>query len=465
MQQNAKNVQTVVQAVQPLLTRLALLENPADFLSGWLEQLALPVDGLLALGAGLAGERAGAAAHAVFAECVRRQPANPVAQHNLGVTLQMLGRFEEAAAAFRLAAALQTPQAGAASLAAEGVVLRQTGDLAAAEALLQRARELGQDTPETRWNLALTLLSAGRYGAAWPLFESRYQRPDKPSWAIMDETQWPLWRGEPLAGKRLLVVGEQGLGDQIQFASLLPLIAAQAAEVEMLVSPGLETLFSGLPALRAVHAARPRHMHFDYWVYLMSLPLHLGLDTPEKLAPGPATFAVDGKKQQKFATRIDAAAGGRPKVGLVWAGNPAHANDRFRSLSLDTLAPVLAVDVCWVALQREVPASDRNSLWRRHCIDLGPELESMADTAAALSQLDLLITIDSAPAHLAASLGIPTWMLLPNNVDWRWPRTGNSTFWYEALRLFHQSLLGDWTPPVAKLRRELAAFSTRQGPR
>lgn len=460
MQQTEQTAQSVLQAVQPLLERLAHLEAPESFVCDWLKTLVLPDEALLTLGAALVGKGAIEAAHAVFAESRRRDPANPVALHNLGVTLQQLGRFGEAAAAFRQAAALQPAAQGAASIAAEGVVLRQAGELVAAEQLLRHARELGQDTPDIRWNLALTLLNAGRFDAAWPLFESRYERPDKPSWAIMDETQWPMWRGEPLAGKRLLVVGEQGLGDQIQFASLLPLVAAQASEVEMLVSPGLEQLFAGLPGLKAVHAARPRHRAFDYWVYLLSLPLRLGLDNPDKLAPGPAPFAVDAALTAKFASRLQSAAKGRRKVGLVWAGNPAHANDRFRSMPLDQLAPLLALDVCWVGLQRDLPARDRSSPWLARLENLGPDLASMADTAAALSQLDLLVSIDSAPAHLAASLNLPTWMLLPQNVDWRWPRQDEKTFWYPSMHLFHQTRLGDWSAPLAEIRKRLARMTT-----
>lgn len=460
MQQTEQTAQSVLQAIQPLLERLAHLEAPERFVCDWLPTLTLANEALLGLGAALVGRGAIETAHAVFAEVCRRDSSNPVAQHNRGVTLQQLGHFAEAAHAFRRAAALQTPAQGAASIAAEGVVLRQAGELAAAEQLLRRACELGQDTPDIRWNLALTLLNAGRYGAAWPLFESRYERPDKPSWAIMDETQWPMWRGEDLSGKRLLVVGEQGLGDQIQFASLLPLVAAQASEVEMLVSPGVAELFAGLPGLKAVHAARPRHLAFDYWVYLLSLPLHLGLDTPEKLAPGPAPFAVDAALAAKFASRLHASARGRLKVGLVWAGNPAHANDRFRSMPLDQLAPLLALDVCWVGLQRDLPARDRDSPWLSRLENLGPDLASMADTAAALSQLDLLISIDSAPAHLAASLKLPTWVLLPQNVDWRWPRSGATTFWYAAMRLYHQRKLGDWSAPLGEIRKRLARMCT-----
>lgn len=460
MQQTELTAQSVLDAIQPLLERLASLEAPESFVCAWLKTLALPAEALLALGAALIGKGANEAACAVFAETVRRHADNPVARHNHGVALQLLGRFDEAATAFRQAAALQSPEQGIASLSAEGVVLRQAGQLDAAEHLLRQACALGQDTPDIRWNLALTLLNAGKFGAAWPLYESRYERPDKPSWAIMDETQWPMWRGEPLAGKRLLVVGEQGLGDQIQFSSLLPLVAAQASEVEMLVSPGLPQLFAGLPGLKAVHAARPRHLDFDYWVYLLSLPLHLGLDTPAKLAPGPAPFTVDAVLAAKFAARLAAVAGGRLKVGLVWAGNPVHANDRFRSMQLDQLAPLLALDVCWVSLQRDLPARDQNSPWLPRLENLGPELSSMANTAAALSQLDLLISIDSAPAHLAASLNLPTWMFLPQNVDWRWPRDGETTFWYPTMRLFHQTRLGDWAAPLAGMRKQLARLST-----
>lgn len=460
MRPSENNAPSLLQTVQPLLERLAQLEAPENFVCEWLKTLALTGEAMLTLGANLITQGATEAGRAVFAECCRRDATNPVAHHNLGVALHLLGRFDAAANAFRQASNLLPSGQGAASIAAQGVALRQAGQLESAEEVLRHAITLAQDTPDIRWNLALTLLNAGKYSDAWPLFESRYERPQKPSWAIMDETQWPMWRGEPLAGKRLLVVGEQGLGDQIQFSSLLPLVASQAQDVELLVSPGVHQLFKGLPGLKDVHEIRPRHLHFDYWVYLLSLPLHLGLDSPEKLAPGPAPFAVDSALVEKFSTRLQTVARGRRKIGLVWAGNPDHANDRFRSMQLAQLAPLLALDICWVSLQRDLPKRDQESPLLSKLENFGPELGGMHHTAAVLSQLDLLISIDSAPAHLAASLNVPTWMLLPQNVDWRWPREGEKTFWYSAMRLFHQTTQGDWSAPIARILQQLACLPT-----
>jgi tetratricopeptide (TPR) repeat protein len=452
-----------LQIIKPLLSRLATLEPGSEFLAQWLQQPVLPRAALLELGAQLVGQGDPEAARSVFAECVRRQPADPVARHNLGVALQQLGHFDAAVEAFQESRRHQPAKEAGNTISAQGVALRQAGHLAAAEQLFREAMNNGHDTPESRWNLALTLLNGGNFGAAWPLYESRHERPDKPSWAIMDEQQWPMWRGEALAGKRLLVVGEQGLGDQIQFASLLPTVYAQAAAVDMLVSPGLQQLFSTLPGLGAVHETRPRHKHYDYWVYLLSLPRHLGLATPDKLAPGQPGFTVDAAKAAAFAERITRQAAGRPKIGLVWAGNPSHGNDRFRSMTLDSLAPLLALDACWVSLQRDLPERDKASPWLSRLLQLGPEFRAMDDTAAAIANLDLVISIDSAPAHLAASLGIPTWVFLPANVDWRWPRRGEQTFWYLAMRLFQQDEAGDWLPPLARVRRRLAELITQPG--
>ena len=132
-------------------------------------------------------------------------------------------------------------------------------------------------------------------------------------------------------------------------------------------------------------------------------------------------------------------------------------------MALDTLAPLLALDVCWVSLQREVPGRDRNSPWLSRLLPLAAEFQGMDDTAAALAGLDLVISIDSAPAHLAASLGIPTWVFLPANVDWRWPYTGEHTFWYPDMHLFHQAEPGNWARPLADMRRRLAAQITSPG--
>ena len=450
--------------IKPLLSRLYELDPTGTGTDNWLARLDVPYPALVALGTDLVAEQAPAAACAVLQECTRRQPGDPQVRHNQGVALQQLGRFNEAAVCFSAAAALQPIADAAPSLAAQGVALRQAGRREEAIEVLRNAICAGHDTPELRWNLSLALLSARRYEEAWPYYESRHVRPDKPSWAIMDESDWPMWRGEPLAGKRLLVVGEQGLGDQIQFRALLPKVRAEGASIDFLVSPGLKPLFEGSAGIEAVHETRPRHKVFDYWAYLLSIPLHLRLNSPERLVDsGTDVLTIPPDKQRYFAELIAGHAPGKLKIGIVWAGNPGHANDRFRSMPLDTLASILALDANWVSLQREIPARDLTSPWRPHLLEIAHDFRSMADTAAAMAGLDLVITIDSAPAHLAARLGIPTWVFLPANVDWRWPHVGETTFWYPSMRLFHQITPGDWTAPVAKVRKQLAKLIAAQG--
>jgi len=460
MQQTETTTQSVLQAIQPLLERLASLEAPESFVCAWLKTLTLPTQALITLGSSLFSDGASLLARAIFAECVRREPDNPIALHNLGVTLQQLGDFENAAHTFHQARCRQALENAGNSLTAEAIAWRHCGNFGAAEQLFRLAIAHGHDTPNTRWGLALTLLSAGCFETAWPLYESRYQRPDKPSWAIMDESQWPMWRGESLTGKRLLLVGEQGLGDQIQFARLIPLIAEQAERVEMLVSPALKGVFASIKELAAVHDVRPRHLEFDYWVYLLSIPLHMGLNTPAALTAKTLTISPNPDLVATYRPLIEAAAGGKKKIGLIWSGNPEQPTNPFRSLELDSLVGILGLDVCWISLQQRIPERDRQSPWLPRLLDLGTGLTSMEETAAILAQLDLLITVDSGPSHLAASLNIPTWVFLSHHLDWRYSRTSKQTFWYPSMTLFHQEKPGDWSVPLANIRQNLAKLIT-----
>ena len=318
------------------------------------------------------------------------------------------GDLEQAVALYR-AALPHEPSHGSHNLA---VALASLGRFDEAETFFRRAIELEPRLPHTRHSLAMLLLGQGRYEEGWPLFEARRRIPGKKTPDF--SARFPEWRGEDLAGRRLLVAWEQGFGDQIQFARFLPALGDAGAEVTFLCAPELVSLFPGAAAA----VANPR---FDYWIPLCSLPHRLGV-TLETI-PAPTAIDVQGP--------------GGGGVGVVARGAPSHANDANRSLGGADAARLLALGR-----------------------DLAPAATGAQDfrqTAEIVSGLDLVICVDTSVAHLAASLGKPTWILLPDrDTDWRWLRGRSDSPWYPSARLFRQARPGDWSGVLDRVEAELA---------
>jgi len=307
-----------------------------------------------------------------------------------------------------------------------GVVYVTTGRLAEAEAALRAALAADPAQAATRHSLAMLLLSLGRYAEGWPLHEARRQvaalkinRPNLP---------YPEWRGEDLGGRRLLVVTEQGLGDQIQFARFLPQLVARRAQVTFACAPALAPLFEGLGVTVTPVREGQALPDADCWTLLMSLPLRLGL-TLEEVSGAP------------YLAPAPVAAGGG--VGVAAQGAPSHSNDRFRSLDPGSAGELL-------------------TLGR----DLAPEATGAADfldTARIVAGLDLVISVDTSVAHLAGAMGKPVWILLPAvETDWRWLRGRDDSPWYGSARLYRQASPGDWGPVVRRVAADLAALGLPQ---
>ncbi len=309
------------------------------------------------------------------------------------------------------------------------------------------------------WNLSLALLSAGNFLAGWKEYEWRWQ------WDRFPEPRRilpaPLWRREPLEGKRILVWGEQGYGDILQFAPLVPRLAAQGAEVLFEVpTPLVRLLRQSLDGVRVIERPANPHslsvdMPLDFVLPQMSLPERLGL-TPQDL-PLSATARLHPLPgdQQSWAKRL--AAETRPKVGLVWAGRPEHAEDALRSMPFTLLRPLLANRrVAWQSLQIGPRAADLAQAEPGSIGDLAPQIGDFADTAAAIANLDLVIAVDTATAHLACGMGKPTWLLLPRVSDWRWSDEVVAGRWYPSLRIFRQAETGDWARLVDQVEAALA---------
>lgn len=320
--------------------------------------------------------------------------------------------------------------------------------LADAERAFANAIRLQPDLAEGHFNRSMPLFLLDRAEEAWAEYEwrwrvAKFERP--PSSA-------PRWTGEPLAGRKLLVHDEQGLGDSLQFSRYLPLLAREHAPVAMACDPRLEDLFrKSFPDI-AIHA-RPSVPAHDLAVPLLNLPRLLG---GTRSFPQPPYLALPEP------ARIDA--GDRFRVGLVWAGNPNHPRDRDRSIPLARLRPLLDVpDVAWFSVQFGPPKAEIVDLGLDTLLaDLGGHLPDMQSVARVFAGLDLLITVDTASCHLAGGLGLPVWVMLPWVPDWRWGMTGTTTAWYPSMRLFRQPAKGEWRSVIDEVGAALVETLSRR---
>ncbi|QIE28893.1 Tetratricopeptide repeat protein (plasmid) [Caballeronia sp. SBC1] len=405
-------------------------------------------------------------AEAAYGQALLIRPDIVEAHNNLGNVLWALHRPADAVAAYRRALALRPDLAeGHHNL---GNVLEELGHLTDAEAAFRRALAIRADYHDAKVSLSTLLLSMGEFEEGWRLYDSRYEQLGFIHHQTQSWLKCPRWRGEALAGKSLLLWQEDGLGDMVQFGRYLPQLKAQgASHVAFACAPALHRLFAAVEGVDAVldhEAAQGRAHEYDYWASPMSAPLHLRT-TPDTI-PDPIRLTPDPLLVEHWRTRLATLPPGR-KVGLVWKGNPKHHNDANRSLpSLATFAPLWSVSgVSFVSLQKgqgeEEGQSPPAGLPLLH---LGTDLRDFADTAAIIGELDLLICVDTAAAHIAASLGKPCWVLLPReDIDWRWMRERDDSPWYpQTLRLFRQAADESWSTAVERVRLAcIAAFSSR----
>lgn len=408
------------------------------------------------LAAALWETRAVAAALGPARQAVRLAPGFADARQNLGAILHDLGRLEVAQRHLAATLALQPDHLGA--LISLGAVLRDLGAVDLACRMLRRAVALAPRHGEAHWTLATTLLVSGRLREGWAEFEWRWQRPG----LTPRRFRQPRWTGGPLAGKTVLLHAEQGRGDSIQFVRYAPLLRERGARVLVQVQAELTRLFRTLAGVEAVLANADPLPPFDLQVPLMSLPgvFGTGLDTIPATVPYlHADPAAVSTWQDRLASLP------RPRIGLVWAGTPTHRNDHNRSIAVESLRPLLAaVSAGWVSLQMGPRRADLRRLAPADTVlDLAPHLTDFAETAAALTTLDLVITVDTAVAHLAGALDRPAWVLLPFAPDWRWLRDRPDTPWYPSLRLFRQTAPGDWAGGVEAVRLALAGVDSHPG--
>lgn len=391
---------------------------------------------------------------AAYRAAVALRPDFAEGWNNLGSALQTLGRPEEAEPALRAAIAADPRYAPAHANLAH--TLLDQGQRAQAALSCLKALTLDPGNPVARWNLAMVQLVTGDYAHGWEGYEARLVKPDTA--AAYPAIPRPLWDGSPKHGGTLLLWAEQGLGDSLQFARFVPEAAARfGGRVVFACQPPLVSLMAGsLPAGSAtVVATGAPPPDCDCWLPLMGLGA-LFAPAPDRIAGRVPYLAAGDDAAAEWRRRW----GGKPAIGLAWAGNARHANDRNRSLPVSLLAPLAArSDVHFVSLQVGARAGDAAAVGLAGRIaDVSAELGDFSDTASLMAALDLVITVDTSVAHLAGALGRPVWTLLPAVPDWRWLLERGDSPWYPTMRLFRQPARGDWAAVIEAVEAALDRF-------
>jgi len=432
----------------------------------------------------LTGDLSAAADH--YFRAVTLAPEAPGAhevRYALGIVLRTLGRRDDAVRELQLAAQAMTtdprPWSALAALALDihdletaaqlidealarnptdadtlnlqGIVYKQMARFGPARSAFDAAIGAAPDHAEARYNRGALRLLMGDMPAAWEDFEWRWFGAGGAPLGVPEGL--PRWQGEPLAGRTVLLAGEQGFGDTIQFVRYAPHIHDKGGRVLLRCRPELHRLLKTAPGVDTVCGLDEPAPKADFYLPLLSLAALCQTEPATMPSPGGYLAAPASRRPPSQPLR----------VGLVWSGSPSHGNDANRSVPLRQLTALLAVPaVRFFSLQMGPAREQLADLSPASSItDLTDGLQDFFDTAAQVAGLDLLITVDTAVAHLAGAMGRPAWVLLPHVPDWRWALEGAETPWYRSLRLFRQKASGDWRTPVASAVDALTARTRR----
>jgi tetratricopeptide (TPR) repeat protein len=382
---------------------------------------------------------------ASFRRAIAARPAYGDAHNNMGIALQALGRYEEAVASYRQALALKPDNADAYNNL--GLALRSLNRHAEALACFELAQAIKPDHVDAQLGEGLVRLALGDYAAGWKKYAWRHFTANFSRGKTRPPQ--PLWLGNwDISGKTILLHGEQGLGDTIMFARYVPLVAQRGVKIILAVQRPLAAVMATLKGAAIVRAQGEPVPPFDGFCPLPTLPL--AFQTSLETVPADIPYlSAPADRLAKWQPVMEVFP--RPRIGLMWAG--AVSPIFRRSIPLRLLLPLLALrEFHFVALQKEVPKEDTALLESSGMATfLGERQADLADTAAMIALLDLVITIDTSVAHLAAAMGKPTWVLLPFSTDWRWMIGRDQTPWYPTARLFRQPAPGDWEPVLKEV--------------
>lgn len=365
-----------------------------------------------------------------------------------GYALKQLGQVDRALEAYRRGLELDPRDAALANNMASALMVKARWKEAAEWARKSLALQPGFS--DARLNLGLLDLQAGDFEAGWEGYDARWDLPGfkRPPF------HRPLWGGSPSRGKHLLLYPDQGLGDTLMFLRYAPVVAAMGLPVHLLVQAELKELVGTLEGAASLHTYGEELPEFDLHTSFPSLPRLLRTRVETIPWTGPYLQAPARIPHRADLDALLARGEGRTRVGLVWQGNPRHGHDHFRSLPPDLLRPLGDLPgLAWYGLQ----IGARGPLPFPGLVDLAPHLGDFADTAHALKHLDLLVSVDTAAAHLAGAMGRPVLLLLHQNSDWRWLLGREDSPWYPGHRLLRQTRYGDWSGPLARVAALLRA--------
>jgi Flp pilus assembly protein TadD len=407
-----------------------------------------------ALGLALTAAKRLDEAIAVLGRAVEIEPEFVGAYNNLGAALYQARRMDEAIAAYRRALELKADHPEV--LSNLGLALCASGKNEEAIAAYREAIRLKDDYAEAHYYLGISLLLKGEFEEGW--------RENEWRWLIKDARSrprkcgQPMWGGEDLSGRTILLDAEQGFGDVIQFVRYVPEVAKRGGRVILMCYAELVRLLQGVAGVEQICSRNPPPV-FDVHCPLASLPGVMGTRLDSISAEVPylkADEAIAEAWGKKIGSRGD-----RLRVGLVWAGQPSHNRDMERSISLSQFGPLASRgDIDFYSLQKGEAASQANDPPAgMELIDFTAGLRDFAETAGLVSQLDLLVTVDTAVAHLAGAMGKPVWVLLAQLPDWRWMLDRGDSPWYPTMRLFRQRRMGDWDEVIRRVAKELEGYS------
>jgi tetratricopeptide (TPR) repeat protein len=434
---------------------LRKLQRPAEALASYEATLAVRpdhVDALVNRGVMLRELQRPAEALKSYEAALALRGDNAEALYNRGGALRELQRPAEALKSYEAALAIKADHVDA--LNNRGLALVELQRTAEAIASYDRALALRPDFAEAHWNRGWSYLLSGDFERGWPDLEWR--------WGTEGAAPWrrgfpqPLWLGAaPLAGKTILLHGEQGFGDDLQFVRYVPRVAELAGKVILEVPSELTGLFSRMPGPVTVMPRGAQLPTFDCHCPLLSLPLAFNTRLDTIPSATPYLFAAE-ERLAKWRERLPPS--GKRRVGVVWAGSPRFQSDQNRSIGLPRLAPLLSVaGIEFLSLQKDLRPGDREALQTYpQLTHLGDAIEDFDDTAAIVSLLDLVIGSDTSVVHLVGALGKPIWILLQYAADWRWLEGRSDNPWYPTARLFRQPTPGDWSSVVEAVKAELA---------
>lgn len=405
------------------------------------------VEGGLLLGAVLANDKKRyAEAELVFRHVLQIAPDSPSALHNYGLLKRFQGDLDAADDYLSKACALYPNESDFAfSL---GICKMFREDMQSANGWFNRAVEIKPDNKAAQVYIAFSLFLLGKVREGWAQYEKRLDLD------VLRNAKYerPRWNGEDVSEKPVLLISEQGMGDNIQFIRYVPLLLERGAIVIVATHEALVDLFKTIDGLEHVMAAIPDPKYFYRYCPIMSLPYVFGTDADTIPNKVPYLYAPEHAKE-KWHAKMKSFTG--LKVGLCWRGNSNHTNDYFRSSSLEEMRTFLSFDdVMFFCLSKSLPEDEQNL--PDQIVNIGAEFETFSDLAGAMDTLDLVITVDTAVCHLAGAMGRPVWTMIARGPDFRWGLKGETTAWYPTMKLYRQSVLGDWTGPIQRMYDDLS---------